>query len=850
MSEELLQRGLLHNPQKIGEWNFYNIGSTTIKSLKEHGIIRNINYGDIENKKVDGIITDGYRIVAIIENKKPSEFKTWEQKDKAIKQELKVAKKLTKLLIVTDTKETIWINALNGETIKDEKCNELKQIFNPKDSDIIDLINKINESISQENSILKPIELINPTELAKQIWQDIWMVSGATPENCLYTFVELFIFKYLSDLGVLKGTYSFDDLINMYEKNTDEDILEQYAKVIRPKIKELFKENPIDHTTIINGTIFVSKDQKAVKGYSTVFKKVLYRFRDYKKLDNIDKDFKSKLFESFMKESISKKNWGQFFTPLKVVRAITKMTDIKNGDKICDPACGVGKFLLEPIANNFDRFYEIKEGKIKQKIKIIGYDKGFDNEEQKTIILAKANMLIYLSDLIKKHPNLTEQFSELFNESFILKTNSILGTLADSVNEEYDWILTNPPYVITGSSNLKEEITKSGLESHYKINAMGVEGLFLEWIIRALRPNGKAFVIIPDGILNRINDKNLRRFTQDECYLDGIISLPTKTFFTSIKKTYILILTKKDKISDVQKHPVFTYLVSNIGETLDIHRFEIPENDLSEMVDLFNQFKGAKTSFKPNSPRCKIIPIDQFKPESNWVIDRLWSKEEKIILGIAEEEKKVNVSDFSSMLDDVSNNVKEFIQEVKSVEEGKETKCKEVSIPQIFDITLGSAKYNHKYFSTHKGKYPVYSGQTKNMGEISQINTFDYDLEGLTWTIDGYAGKVFYRNGKFNLTCHCGLLTLKNEVKDKLNYEFLKYLLDNELPNYSVGEGNKRLKKTHIEKINIKIPIDKKGKYDLKKQQEIAKKYKVIEQIKNELKKELEKVYDISVEFV
>ncbi len=129
MSEELLQRDLLKNPEKIGDWNFYNIGSTTIKSLKEHGIIRNINYGDLEKKKIDGIITEGYKVIAIIENKKPSEFKTKKQKEMAIKQELKIAEKLTKLLIVTDTKETLWINALNGERIRNENGKEVVEVF-------------------------------------------------------------------------------------------------------------------------------------------------------------------------------------------------------------------------------------------------------------------------------------------------------------------------------------------------------------------------------------------------------------------------------------------------------------------------------------------------------------------------------------------------------------------------------------------------------------------------------------------------------------------------------------------------------------------------------------------------
>ena len=53
-----------------------------------------------------------------------------------------------------------------------------------------------------------------------------------------------------------------------------------------------------------NGTIFVSKDDKAVEGYGAVFHRILKRFNDFGTLENIDYDFKSKLFETFLKESI------------------------------------------------------------------------------------------------------------------------------------------------------------------------------------------------------------------------------------------------------------------------------------------------------------------------------------------------------------------------------------------------------------------------------------------------------------------------------------------------------------------------------------------------------------------
>ena len=34
MSEELIQRNLIEAPEKMGDWNFYNIGATTLKALK------------------------------------------------------------------------------------------------------------------------------------------------------------------------------------------------------------------------------------------------------------------------------------------------------------------------------------------------------------------------------------------------------------------------------------------------------------------------------------------------------------------------------------------------------------------------------------------------------------------------------------------------------------------------------------------------------------------------------------------------------------------------------------------------------------------------------------------------
>ena len=159
---------------------------------------------------------------------------------------------------------------------------------------------------------------------------------------------------------------------------------------------------------------------------------------------------------------------------------------------------------------------------------------------------------------------------------------------------------------------------------------------------------------------------------KNECIIDGIISLPSNAFYTTPKKTYILALTKKDgrtedeREADKQTEPVFTYLVSNIGETLDVKRFSTPDkNDLIEMISLFNQFKGAKNSFKASSLRCKIQPITKFNPDEHWSVDRWWSKNEKIELGIEEEDIIMTLAEFEQRVKDTSVKIKELNQKLK-----------------------------------------------------------------------------------------------------------------------------------------------------------------------------------------
>jgi len=895
MSEELIQKGLTEHGLIIGNYELYNIGNTTLNQLKKYKIIPNRQYKEYGTRKPDVVLVDrrnkkNIRVILVIEHKDVGNFRSESDKLYTIQQCNDLCQVLkSDLGVATDGTSFIWFNPnqKNKENeyldrtsgkkrsytiiISEDGTDFIKDFSIDQREDEVD-IGKLNtktistlqnidlllKCISSKNSQIIKEKTIDPTALAKQIWQDVWSVSGATPEKCLYTFIELFIFKYLSDLKILIEDDKGNNInFNYIYSLSHEKAFINYSSNVRPYLKVMFPKDKEDGTTIINGTVLNPK----VPEHSKVFYKILKKFNDFGELKNIDPHFKSKVFEEFMKESISKKNWGQFFTPRNIINSIIEISDIdqlEENSVICDPACGVGGFILEPMKVKDDGvnfYYRIEGNEIKPRHIFCGFDKGFEKEEQLTIILAKANMLIFLSELVKKNPTMSDKFSKLFNSSFKLLSKTILGTLSRLDVDKYDLIITNPPYVTSGSSNYKEAIKNDGaLKEFYKINAMGVEGLFLEWIVRCLKPSKKAFVIIPDGILNRSNGNNLRKFIKDQCIIDGIISLPTNAFYTTPKKTYILAITKKsgrtetERKQQKQNEPVFTYLVSNTGETLDVKRFVIPDNDLVEMVSLFNQFKGAKNSFVSIAPRCKIQPIEHFNPDNHWSVDRWWSRTEKIELGIKKKDTVLTLDEFKEKFSETLFTANELCDELNEITvHNKPETFAEIQLNDVryFEIFIGKRVLKKDVFNSN-GNIPVYSANVFTpFGYLDRSNIQDFLSNYILWGIDGdFEFNIIQKDTKFATTDHCGTIKV---IDDKIIPEYLLYelRLKSKLLDF---DRTLRPSLANMELVSVEIPIDMNGDFDVDKQIEISQIYNQLCEIKEVISKKFDELNNTSIE--
>ncbi len=694
MSEQTIQNSLFSNDVSIlDKYTCLSLGATTISDLMKSGKLKQVKISKNLSKKPDVlIINKNKEVVVFLEFKTPDELNTQAKINKAIKQEIGVAKEIgAKIYVVTDGDKYIWLNPVTSNLIVDENGNQITRKIDPKaePKKIAEFIDLVSLSVSSENDTILKLEDIDPTDLAKKIARILKRMTFASSKMSLYTFVEVFLFKYLSDINVLKDNNSFSYIYSLYSVDessrlTNADILGAYLEGPRAQMKMLFPDGG-DGTTIVNGQIFHVK--KGVDGHyieedshAICFKNIMDEFYNYEKSNgkfiNISKDFKSKLFETFMKNSDDKSDMGQFFTPLKIVREMVNMVTINNGMSICDPASGVGKFLLEAACNVP---FEVKNGKLASGVDLYGFEKQMSGKDDITTILAKANMLIYFSKLFKDNNNIDEvQYlaKELLNKVFF-SSKKALGTLDKLEENKYDLILANPPYY--------QDATISKLASDtgfYTAKGNGVEALFLEWIIRSLKYGGTANIVLPDGIFTNLGNTNLKELILKNCYIESIISLPINSFFNTPKKTYILTLRKKaeEEIDNEakQNYKIFCYICKSIGETLDTYRFDTPDdNDLHEAVNKYNSYKNLPNkndiqepfkSWFENDGKMKLLSISSFPSEANWNIDNYWTDDEKIELGFKEADDIMTLDEFRIFIDDLvndMNNYKEAIECLK-----------------------------------------------------------------------------------------------------------------------------------------------------------------------------------------
>jgi len=286
---------------------------------------------------------------------------------------------------------------------------------------------------------------------------------------------------------------------------------------------------------------------------------------------NSSRDILSDAFEIFVSK-VLKDEGGQFFTPSNVIKFMVNYLNPNIDDKILDPACGHGGFLLETkdlLWSKIEkRFKENNKTQEQKKFEIISNLYGIDKDS----FLVKLCKL-YLEILSGEKSYIFCEDS-LDIEKYQKKAREIIK------NDFFDYIITNPPF---GS---KIPIDDKSILAHFELGHIWKNDkgkwkmqnrivkqqppqiLFIERCIQLLNNEGKLGIVLPEGIFGNPTDRYIWEYLNSKGKILGVISLDQNTFQPyTCNKTSILFF---QKLKNVPKDYNLDFvIVDNIGHDKD-----------------------------------------------------------------------------------------------------------------------------------------------------------------------------------------------------------------------------------------------------------------------------------------
>ena len=340
--------------------------------------------------------------------------------------------------------------------------------------------------------------------------------------------------------------------------------------------------------------------------FRDIFKNAFLPYRDpetlrafLKVIDGFTYDHSERLgdaFEYLLSILGSQGDAGQFRTPRHIIDFIVEIIDPKKDEVVLDPACGTAGFLISSYKHILKANTDKKgnstlssDGKELLARSFKGYDISPD-----MVRLSLVNM--YLHGLTDPH---------------IFEYDTL--TSEDRWNEYADVIMANPPFMSP----------KGGIKPHrrFSIQAKRSEVLFVDYIAEHLNPNGRAGIIVPEGIIfqSQTAYKDLRKMLINNS-LVAVISLPAGVFnpYSGVK-TSILIL---DKSVARQSNTIAFFKIENDGFGLGAQRRAVAGEQLTqaqqEMTEYLQFLRSHQTTDGLHFSLGQIVPKEKIAANGDY----------------------------------------------------------------------------------------------------------------------------------------------------------------------------------------------------------------------------------------
>jgi len=313
------------------------------------------------------------------------------------------------------------------------------------------------------------------------------------------------------------------------------------------------------------------------------------------------------MYEGLLERNASetKSGAGQYFTPRPLIDAMVDVIKPQAGEVVQDPAAGTAGFLIAAdtyIKKHTDQLFELgdKEQKFQKREAFVGLE-----------LVPETRRLALMNCMLHDIDGIGEGAVRLGD------TLSSDGAKLPQANV----ILTNPPFGTKKGSG-------GGSRDDLTFTTSNKQLMFLEHIYRALKPGGRAAVVLPDNVLfEEGRGREIRADLMDKCNLHTILRLPTGIFYAQGVKTNVLFFTRGEKDKGNTKR-VWVYDLRTNAPAFG-KRTPFTREYLQPFVDAFGSDANGKNKRKDEGEQGRFrafLREDIEKQNDN--LDILWLKDE------------------------------------------------------------------------------------------------------------------------------------------------------------------------------------------------------------------------------
>lgn len=338
-----------------------------------------------------------------------------------------------------------------------------------------------------------------------QLWNKFWSGGISNPLTAIEQITYLLFMKRLDDLDLkrkrdaefigepytsqFKGTFTIPGTKEKVKKTTlrwshfkrmsAEEMLSHVQAKVFPFLKQLNGDkSPFTHH-MKNAVFIIPKPALLVEAIATMEEIYAEIEKDAQIGGQAFQDIQGDVYEMLLSEIATAGRNGQFRTPRHIIKLITELVEPKLGNRIADPACGTGGFLLGA--------YQYMVTQLDKNKKTLKPDEdGFIRNSVSSLLTQKVSDILnsslygYDIDVTMVRLGLMNLMMHGVDTPHIDYKDTLSKGFTES--NAYQVIMANPPF--TGS------IDKGDINESFKLGTTKTELLFVENIYNLLKMGG------------------------------------------------------------------------------------------------------------------------------------------------------------------------------------------------------------------------------------------------------------------------------------------------------------------------------------------------------------------------